>query len=417
MSGSNIKIACPKCKAECNLRGRAMTLALVCPSCQTYFRTGAWDSGTKHFEGAEAKPAIAIGTKGEIEGYVYEVMGFIVKQERKYRYRWREYLLFNPFRGYAFLSEYNGHWNFVWPLEQGPSIEKVSAEPVYEGDVYKLYQKYNADVVFAQGEFFFDVLDMTDNTRNYEYICPPYVLTLEKSHDSLLWCKGEYFTRNEIAEIFPSAKASLPKKVGMGYTEPVGGKFSRTSLIQMTILMIVAAVVIQFYFSSSAQEKVVYHNRFTESELGGEKMFATTPFKLADGTKSLHFYIDADLSNDWFYGEFTLVNEATGEEVNFSKDIEYYHGYEDGSSWSEGSKAGDAYISRVAEGTYHINIYPQFSPTSKSFRIIVTRDVPNSSNLVFTILMLLVYPAFHLIRGHYREVKRWSESDYSPYDS
>ena len=28
-------------------------------------------------------------------------------------YSWREYLLFNPYKGFRYLTEFDGHWNFV----------------------------------------------------------------------------------------------------------------------------------------------------------------------------------------------------------------------------------------------------------------------------------------------------------------
>src|SRR5690348_1711741 len=107
MSGSNYTIACKKCKAENPVRGKAMTVSMVCPTCKTYFCTGQWNRDLVSFN-FSAEPAIPIGTKGRFEDHVYEVMGFVIKQESKYHYRWREYLLFNPMMGYAFLSEYNG---------------------------------------------------------------------------------------------------------------------------------------------------------------------------------------------------------------------------------------------------------------------------------------------------------------------
>ncbi len=98
------------------VRGRAMTLALTCSKCNVYFRVGAWNKDITKFANV-IEPAIPIGTKGKVDNIVYEVMGFVVKQEMKYKYSWREYLLFNPYKGYAFLSEYDGHWNFIWPIE------------------------------------------------------------------------------------------------------------------------------------------------------------------------------------------------------------------------------------------------------------------------------------------------------------
>src|SRR5688572_19673199 len=130
MSGSNYPVSCPKCKAENNARGKAMTLAMTCKSCNAYFRTGNWNKDITQFGSAE-EPAIPIGSKGKIDGTLYEVLGFAVKKETKYHYSWREYFLFNPYMGYAFLSEYNGHWNIIWPIEDNPNKGVIDDEFFY----------------------------------------------------------------------------------------------------------------------------------------------------------------------------------------------------------------------------------------------------------------------------------------------
>ena len=29
-------------------------------------------------------------------------------------YDWYEYLLYNPYNGFRYLTEYQGHWSFIW---------------------------------------------------------------------------------------------------------------------------------------------------------------------------------------------------------------------------------------------------------------------------------------------------------------
>lgn len=138
MSGSNYTCECPKCKSVITLRGRAMTLALTCATCGVYFRRGNWNKNLTQFSKA-GTCVLPVGSKGRFENFLYEVMGFTVKEENKYHYQWREYLLFNPYRGYAFLSEYDGHWNFVWGVENGPLKKK--------SDVAELKRNIDAHVV------------------------------------------------------------------------------------------------------------------------------------------------------------------------------------------------------------------------------------------------------------------------------
>lgn len=419
MSGSDFPITCPKCKATHQARGKAMTLAMVCASCKTYFRVGTWSTERTTFE-QQYTPVIPIGTKGRIDKMPYEVMGFVVKRERKYRYLWREYLLFNPLLGYAFLSEYDGHWNIIWPIEENPRSATVDDDFYYthkgESQYFRLYQKYKAEVVYAQGEFFFDVVDITDSTTNSEFIAPPYMLALEKSEDSYLWCTGEYMTRAEVAAAFNIPVSKLPAKKGVGYTQPIITGFTQTSLVKFTVILVVLLLGMQMFFSNSSEEKIVFRQTLTQSSLTeGQKFFVTPTFELTGSSKSVEVQIYAPLDNDWFFGEFSLINEQTGLETNFTKDVEYYHGVEDGESWSEGSVVGEAFISEVPGGKYHMNIYPEFSGRSREFTITVTRDVPTLSNFFITLVVLLLFPVFYFVRKRILEQRRWADSDYSPY--
>jgi hypothetical protein len=415
MSGNNFAVNCPKCGAANNLRGKAMTRALTCQQCKIYFRIGNWNAATVEFMYEEPQ-ALPLGARGKVDGFVYEVIGFVIKQEYKYHFRWREYLVFNPFRGYAFLSEYNGHWNFVWPIEENPRLHKSDDTISHDGAFYNIYQKYSAKVVHARGEFFFDVFDITASTTNTEYIAPPYILALEKSDDSVLWCKGEYFHPKEIADAFSVPVSSLPSKEGIGYTQPFESSFSKKSLIQFTVLIILFALVLQLFVNNMASDKVVYSGVFRQEDLVDQKMFVTPSFELTGGTKSLEVLISASLSNDWFFSEFTLVNETDGTEYNFAKEIEYYYGTEDGEAWTEGSRNGEAFLSQIPEGRYHLNIYPEFSFNNHAFDVTVKRDVPMMVNFFITCLALLAFPIFYFVRDRNREQRRWSESDYTPYE-
>jgi len=415
MSGSSSTVLCPKCGVENTLRGKAMTLALTCKGCKTYFCRGSWNDEQSTFRHTE-RPALTIGSRGKIDGYSYEVMGFVVKAESKYHYQWREYLLFNPYRGFAFLSEYNGHWNFIWPLERDPRNGKVD-DFFYKDTIFKLYQKYGAEVIYAEGEFFFDVVGTTESSTNHEYVGPPYLIAVEKNDDSFIVFEGEHLTQNEIATAFALSKEDLPDKTGVGYTQPFNQSIDDNVLIKITVLFIVALVIAQIVLTSSSKDERVLQEQYYESNLKGQKMLVTPSFEFKDGTKSLEINLEAPIANDWFFGEFSLINEGDGTEYNFTHEIEYYSGYEDGEHWSEGSTSGTAFLSQIPAGKYHLNIYPEFSPNNHEFSISVYRDVPITSNFFIACIGLLLFPLIFFVWKRNYEQRRWSDSDYSPYNT
>src|ERR1041385_248135 len=172
-----VQRVCPKCNHVNIPKGRALTMALTCEECRVYFcvHTFAQDQFTLKFD-----PTLAIGTVGKFEGVEYRVMGFTVKKEMKYRYTWHEYFLFSPLAGIAFLSTYNGHWNFLKPYSKHPwSFGNALLDPQTDEGTFKLYAKYKAQVLYASGEFFTDIIARTESSTHYEHICPPYLLNLE----------------------------------------------------------------------------------------------------------------------------------------------------------------------------------------------------------------------------------------------
>lgn len=413
MSGNNsLTYACPECEYVNTPKGKALTVAMSCQKCGQYFRvhTGYHDKFLNQFT-----PAIPIGSKGRISDKLYEVIGFSVKRERKYRYLWREYFLFSPIHGMAFLSESEGNWNFLKPYAKHPWLySSTNEDPKTDAGSFALYSKYRAEVLYAAGEFFFDVIEVTEKTHHYEHINPPYILNYEEGNNRLGAYLGEYISPDKVAAAFKLPKDKLPKKERMGYTEPIAFSFDPASLFKITALTLLLATLIQIFFVNTAEEKLILRKDFNQADMGDQKMFTTESFNLS-GTKDLVVTVSAPISNDWFFAEYSLINEITGDELIFSKEIEFYSGYEGGESWSEGSHVGEAFLSSIPEGKYHINIYPEFSLTNHQFSIEVHRDVRFYSNYIILFLLLLVFPTIIYFYWRHKETLRWEDSDYSPY--
>lgn len=128
--------------------------------------------------------------------------------------------------------------------------------------------------------------------------------------------------------------------------------------------------------------------------------------------------MSSNVDNSWAYTAMTLVNEKTGETYDLDMEVEYYHGYEGGESWNEGSNKTYKFISSVPEGRYHLVIFPEkpFGYEPLILNITVERDVFVESNGLVLIIILGLYPAFFFLKSHWYEKSRWSKSDYSPYN-
>ena len=120
---------CPKCGAAITLRSFGQAETVVCGSCHSIL--DAKDPNLailQQFEAAThaATPLIPLGTRGKLRGMDYEVIGFQRRdiEVEEIIYYWQEYLLFNPYKGFRYLSEYNGHWNDISICKQLPTVER-----------------------------------------------------------------------------------------------------------------------------------------------------------------------------------------------------------------------------------------------------------------------------------------------------
>ena len=112
---------CPNCGGPIELRGFGHALTAVCPQCLSVLDATSPD--LKVLQQIQDKmrvnPKIPLGTRGSMAGAKWEVIGFQTRWAEGDS--WDEYLLFNPYKGFRYLTEYSGHWNYVTPMEALPA--------------------------------------------------------------------------------------------------------------------------------------------------------------------------------------------------------------------------------------------------------------------------------------------------------
>src|SRR5437867_167225 len=138
-------LTCPKCGAPLTVRAGDLTVTVVCGHCHSVL--DAKDPSLKILQTFEARvrpaPRIPLGTRGKWRGELWEVIGYQIRTitVEGIEYSWSEYLLFNPYEGFRYLTEYQGHWNDVIVLKTLPKTykggglaggEKASAEVLRE---------------------------------------------------------------------------------------------------------------------------------------------------------------------------------------------------------------------------------------------------------------------------------------------
>jgi hypothetical protein len=415
-------VPCVSCGGEMPRMLHAQAHTLVC-SCKRIYSNGP--KGLEYegiFNDKKApKPWIPLGSTGLFKEIKYRVVGYQVNKEQGKIYSWCEYVLFNPLHGYAFLSEYDGHWTFfryVGDLKHSPLFEK---ELRYQNKDYLLFNKYRGQPVFALGEFPWDL--MRDQGQVSEFVCPPYCLNKVVSQDEISWMQGQYLQPEEVQKTF-GIQAPPPTRVGTGAAEPLSLTLSweKSSIAALAASFLLIAL--QALFMISSGESLVLNDTYAipaSTNASVADPISASSFELKPdwfGTTNLEFTLRAPVQNSWFAMGITLIHQQSGKEYDFEMGVEYYSGYEDGTNWSEGSTKEEKLLSALEPGTYQMLIYPYRDPNSRLdvFSLEVNRDVVIWSNLWLIALLIWLIPIIQKIREHYFERSRWMNSDYSPYD-
>lgn len=420
--------SCTSCGAPVSVKALGQTVAVGCPSCGAVI--DVTDDNYRIISEAQKKikfhPAIPLGKRGTLRGEKFEVIGFMVRTDGSGKYGWREYLLFNPYKGFRWLTEDNGHWNYVITTRKNPHAGGPgNAE--YLGKAYQLYNRGAAKVIFVLGEFYWRV-KVGETVKVEDYISPPEILSRETSEQEDIWSIGEYIEADTVYAAFKPDNP-LPTKIGVAPNQPNRMAEAVKDIWKYTAIFVGIIFVIQLMSLIFSKNQLVYHNGFTMMTDKTLDKSVTPPFEVKGGTTNLEFTAEAPVDNSWIDLNIEIVNERTGEVRELDHGVEFYYGRDSDGAWSEGSQKKSELLASVPEGTYHLNIEPTVplsqpnkiastqKPPVRYFELTLRSGVTTWSAFILSIIAVLAYPVIVWARKESFEVKRWEESDFSPYQS
>jgi hypothetical protein len=410
---------CPKCGAAIVLRSFGQAVTVVCSSCRAIL--DAKDPNLailQQFEikTSEVKPLIPLGSRGKLRGTDYEVIGFQRRHSEidDISYYWHEYVLFNPYKGIRYLSEYNGHWNDISVCKQLPMPEGSAAN--YLGEDYKHFQTSEADTDFVLGEFPWQVR-VGEKAAVTDYVHPPRVLSSEKLDNEVTWSIGEYMYGREIWECFKLPGAP-PESMGVFENQPSPVMTNVTSIWAAFAVFAVFLLALMAVFDMRAKKEPVLQETYQSShaDAKGEASFVTDVFELSGGTSTVEVKTSAPVDNHWIYLNYALINQDTGQAWDFGREVSYYHGHDSDGSWSEGKQTDSVVIPSVPPGRYYLRIEPEADPSlpNTAYTVNVTHDVPVFGIYAIALVALLLPAVLISLRAYTFERSRWSESDHPP---
>ncbi len=415
---------CPKCGAAITLRAMGQAVSVVCGSCHSIL--DAKDPQLAILQAfdkivAADQPLIPLGTRGKIRGTDYEAIGFERRSIKvdDVRYNWHEYVLFNPYKGFRYLSEYQGHWNDVSVCKEQPIVDtrySIALTANYLGQVYKHFQTADASTDYVLGEFPWEV-HVGEQARVTDYVHPPQMLSQEKMSNEVTWSTGEYMPGRDVWSAF-HLPGSAPEAVGVYENQPSPFSENIKAVWLGFAALAVGLLLMMVGFDLHAKKEGVFHGAYqlNRGEPKGEASFVTEPFELGGGTANVEVATSASVQNNWIYVNYALINQDTGEAWDFGREVSFYSGYDSDGSWSEGKQHDEVIVPSVPAGKYYLRIEPEVDPTHPTvvYTVDVKRDVPVTAFYGIGFLALLI-PAIAITwRSVSFERARWSESDHPP---
>jgi len=413
-------INCPNCGAATAVRTFGHAVNVVCQSCGSIL--DATNPGVtilqRYTEAIREEPLIPLGTRGKLFDIECEVVGFQVRQITvdDVAYRWREYLLFNPYREFRYLTEYAGHWNVVSTLNALPIGHPTpGSSPLwYAGHRYRHFQTADATTVFVLGEFPWQIR-VGDTTEGSDYVAPPLMLSAEVDADKeVTWSLGRYVSGDEIWKSL-SLPGRPPRAVGVFANQPSPFQRVQATMWRNAGLLVILAALLWIAHLVTARGTQSFAGNFAfDPTAAAETSLVTPVFELDGRPTAVEIETTTSLDNQWMFVGYALVNDDTGQAFEVGRDVSYYHGVEDGESWTEGSPRDSVDLPSVPPGRYFLRIETEGERTAPPirYRVRILRDVSTSLWFLVALVLILVPPILATRRAFTFERQRWQESDH-----
>ena len=337
---------CPSCKKENSLDLNFTVESYICKSCSMLSEQGKI---IKNVKKPTENVVLEVDQKGELNGIEYTVVAIVVKKYGSSVF-WREYYLKDKNLNDAFLSESDGHWVMMFPKPMPAKEFKFHAE--FDGKNYRWYESTPNSIESATG-FFEDKLKFSLATYK-EFVNGTEIVSIEQvgTDRNFLW--GKHVPKNEIKKAFKLTH--LPNYSGVGIVQPY--YINVKQLVNILAVVALLMSVFQLFNTISRTNYEVLSDRIRFDSVRNKELISKS-FDLQGASAPLNVKLYSNVDNSWANVELSLINEKTNEIEYTSQDVEQYHGYEGGESWSEGNKNKEFNFCGVAPGKYHFAINAQ----------------------------------------------------------
>ncbi len=437
-AAKSASLNCPSCGGSLTLKDPAGTKSIACTYCGSILWSKESGPNAGKFGVLEKLaeppfvPDVPLGSAGDLEGRKVVVLGALRKacQVDETWYYWKEYLLKEgATEAYLWLVESNGHWSFVVPVAAG-TVSAAGNAVVYGGKKYKHFQKAEAVVEAVLGEFYWQVR-RGETTTASDYVAPPRILSEEISGNEATWSEGTYLQKEAVEQAF-AIQTPLPSPEGVGANQPWPRAEEAKGVRRIAGIMALVTTLLFVGFTVAFPRSIVFDRDLSlvdspnsspsawstgadaKTDKAEDRIFLSEPFEIPR-SGNVEAHLDAPTDNTWVAVGVDLIEETTGESHSFGLVSDYYHGVDDGESWSEGARHRNVYLSRVPKGRYVLRLEPEFEQgkAPPGYHVTLRSGVTHFGRFVLVLFLLTLGPLAMGLSYVRFESRRWAESDYA----
>jgi hypothetical protein len=448
---------CPNCGSPLSLHAPDQSLRVTCPSCK-----GLLDASNgrltflKSLKQPDPQMYLPLGTEGVLRGVPYTCIGYMRRScdVEGVNYSWGEYLLLDKKHGFHWLVESDGHWNLADPVAAGdvPDPGEGSRAVYFNGNPYRRFQDVNAQVDSVYGEFYWKV-DQGERAQVTEFVFPPFSLSREaQKHkgggEEVNWSLASYLDGADLWRGF-RLPGEPPRPTGICPNMPNPHRDRLSAMNGWLVGGLGLLLLFVMWLSITHRSVPIFDETFdlfqripalqavanppagpgplaapkpqrpaASAQGAQEAVFFAGPIEIKDSRKNLAIEMQSGVNNNWIAVEGALVSEQTGAVEEFEIVNSFYHGVDEGESWSEGAPNEVTYLSALPKGTYMLRIAPSWeggkkSPPVRAFRLVVKSGVVRWTYPILALMAILFWPLIQLLRVSAFEGRRWQESMYS----
>jgi len=349
-------VTCPQCGGTVEIRAAGWSVAVACGQCGSELDISRPEVTliTAWHESVAGLP-LPIGRRGVLGDVEWEVIGALTRHDDEDE--WHEFLLFNPYSGYAWLVLSGREWQFGRMPVDLPSSGTSGVR--WRGRRFRRDGGATTMTVSrVAGEFYWQVRS-GDTATGRSYIQGNDILSLEESDGEVTWTHLTTVRGADVARAFdvpdvthdhaighavhgflaapPMDDSDLPAMVGMGLV---------TALLALVLMLLVGGGSPVMHEAMA----VPVGRSTTGTRLG--TIVVERPWQFV----KIRARMSDDASNRWIDLDYSLVNRNTQRSIDAYGLIEFYRGTDSDGPWTEGDHATSTLVAGVPRGTYDLYV-------------------------------------------------------------